>query len=79
MSSNTDTEKPVDPVEVDIEKASPKTTENAEDELDKDFLTGKKLALVILAAALAMFLVALVSPFPSFLLNQPLTNPRTAP
>jgi MFS family permease len=59
MASNMSTEKPVDFPDVDVEKASPKPSEKAEDESDKDFLTGKKLALVIIAAALAMFLVAL--------------------
>jgi MFS family permease len=59
MASNTNTEKSLDPPEVDIEKAPANPSENAVDEAEKDFLTGKKLALVILAAALAMFLVAL--------------------
>jgi len=59
MASNTDTQKPLDTPEVDIEKAPAKPSDNAADEAEKDFLTGKKLALVILAAALAMFLVAL--------------------
>jgi MFS family permease len=59
MASNTGTEKPFDFPDVDVEKASPKPSEKAEDESDKDFLTGKKLALVVIAAALAMFLVAL--------------------
>jgi MFS family permease len=59
MASNPDTEKTVDQPEADVEKATPKLLENAEEESDNDFLTGKKLVLVILAAALAMFLVAL--------------------
>jgi MFS family permease len=59
MSSHKDTNKSLDPAVVDIERASPKPPVNADEESEKDFLTGKKLALVILAAALAMFLVAL--------------------
>jgi MFS family permease len=59
MASNVDTKKPVDSPDVDVEKASPIPSEKAEDESDKDFLTGKKLALIVIAAALAMFLVAL--------------------
>ena len=62
MSSDKATDKPLDPPEVDVEKASPRHSIHAEDESDKDFVTGKKLALVVLAAALATFLVALVSP-----------------
>ncbi len=59
MASSTDTGKSLNPPEVDVEKVSPNPSENVGDDSDKDFLTGKKLALVILAAALAMFLVAL--------------------
>lgn len=62
MSSDKANDKPLDHPEVDVEKASPKPSINTEDESEKDFLTGKKLALVVLAAALATFLVALVSP-----------------
>jgi hypothetical protein len=61
MSPDKATEKPLNPSEVDVEAASPKPSTNAEDELEKDFITVKKLALIVLAVALAMFLVALVS------------------
>lgn len=59
MAPNTSTEKPRNSLEVDIEKACPAPVESTTDDSDDDFLTGKKLALIILAAALAMFLVAL--------------------
>jgi MFS family permease len=62
MSSSAPAAKPLDPPEVDIEKASrnpPDPSIEDPDDSDANFLTGRKLALVILAAALAMFLVAL--------------------
>jgi hypothetical protein len=59
MASQTATCETPDIQSVDVEKASPIAEESSDPE--PEYPSGKKLALILIANALAMFLVALVS------------------
>lgn len=59
MASQAPTSETPDTQSVDVEKASPVAEETSDPE--PEYPNGKKLVLILIANALAMFLVALVS------------------